>query len=76
MTMRRLLKNSKLNLQEQQLLELVYRRTLQQLNLEDRCDPVCEAVARKIVDVHKSGATDAIGISELAIRELGLPRNK
>jgi len=42
MAIRRLLKNSDLNLQEQQLLELVYRRTLQQLNLV--CgDPWCEA---------------------------------
>ena len=73
MAIRRLLKNSDLNLQEQQLLELIYRRTLQQLNLV--CgDPWCEAVARKIIDGHKRGAIDAVGISELAIRELGLPR--
>ena len=46
MTIRCLFKNSK-DLQEQQLLQLVYRRTLQRLNVVDRDDPSREAVARK-----------------------------
>jgi hypothetical protein len=44
---RPLLKNSKFDLQEQQLLELLYRRILRRLNLVDRDDPSCEAAARK-----------------------------
>lgn len=72
MTIRRFLKDGEVGPQEQQLLDLVYRRTLQRLSLADGGDPVCEAVARKIVAVHKRGATGAIAISELAIRELGL----
>ncbi|MBV8701552.1 hypothetical protein [Bradyrhizobium sp.] len=62
MTIQRLLEDSKLDVQEQQLLELAYRRTLQRLNVVDRADPLCEAVARKIIDVHRCGATDAIAI--------------
>jgi hypothetical protein len=74
MTIRRFLKDGQVGPQEAQLLELVYRRTLQRLGLADRGeDPMCEALARSIIAVHKRGATDAIAISELAIRELGVP---
>jgi hypothetical protein len=38
-------------------------------------DPVCVAIARKIVEIHKRGATNPIGISEAAIRELGLQKD-
>jgi hypothetical protein len=76
MTIRRLLKEGPLGPQEQQFLELVYRRTLQQLSLVDRGDPVCEAVARKVIEVRERGATNAIGISEIAIRELGLSKHR
>jgi hypothetical protein len=75
MTIRHFLREGPLGPQEQQLLELVYRRTLQRLNLVDRGDPVCEMIARKIIDVRKRGATNAIAISELAIRELGFSRD-
>jgi len=74
MTIRRFLADGQVGPQEQQLLDLVYRRTLQRLGRVDRGDPVCEAIARKIIEVHKRGATDPIGISEVAIRELGLPK--
>lgn len=77
MTIRRFLKEGQAGPQDQQLLDLVYRRTLRQLSLTDRgADPVCEAIARKIIEVHKRGATDAIAVSELAIRELGLRKKK
>jgi hypothetical protein len=73
MTIRRFLKDGQVGPREQQLLD-VYRRTLLRLSLADSGDPVCEAIARKIVELHKRGVTNAIGISEVAIRELGLPR--
>lgn len=72
MTIWRFLKDGTLGPQEQQFLDLVYRRTLQRLSLVDRGDAVCEAIARKIIEIHKRGATNPIGISEAAIRELGL----
>jgi hypothetical protein len=71
MTIRRFLADGQLGPQEQQLLDLVYRRTLWRLGLVDSGDPTCEAIAGKIIEVHKRGASDAIGISEVAIRELG-----
>jgi hypothetical protein len=75
MTIRRYLKEGQFEPQEQQFLDLVYRRTLQRLSLTDHGDdPVCQALARKIIEIHKRGATNPIGISELAIRELELPK--
>ncbi len=74
MTIRRFLNDGELGPQEQQLLEMVYRRTLHRLRLTDRGDPVCEAIARKIVEIRKRGASNPIGISEAAIRELGVSR--
>jgi hypothetical protein len=57
--------------QEQQFLSSVYRRTLQRLSLADRIDePMCEIIAGKIIEIYKRGATNAIGISEIVIREL------
>jgi hypothetical protein len=72
MTIRRFLNDSQLRPQEQQFLELVYRRTLRRLSMVDSGDPLCEAIALKIIEVQRRGASNAIGISELAIRELGL----
>jgi hypothetical protein len=73
MTIERFLKVGQVGPQDQQFLELVYRRTLQRLSLVDRGDdPVCEAVAHKIIEIYKRGATNPIGISEATLRELGL----
>jgi hypothetical protein len=76
MTIRRFLNDGQLGPKEQQFLDLVYRRTLRRLSLLDRGDPMCEGIARKIIEIHKRGATNSIGISEAAIRELGLQNDK
>jgi hypothetical protein len=75
MTIRRILEDGEFGPQEQQFLDLVYRRTLRRLDMPDRGDPLCEAIARKIIEVHKRGATNPIGISEATITELGLRRS-
>jgi hypothetical protein len=77
MTIRRFLSESQFGPREQQLLDLVYRRTLKRLSLTDSGDdPICQSLARKIIEVYKRGATNPIGISEAAIRELGLPKHE
>jgi hypothetical protein len=40
--------------------------------LKDRSDPVCEIVARKIIEIGASGASDPLAISEIAARQLAL----
>ena len=71
----RFLNDNQFNPQEQQLLELAYRRALKKLSLVDGNDPVCELVAERILNAHTSGASDAITISEMAIKDLDPPKN-
>lgn len=42
------------------------------LELVDRDDPICEIVARKIIEIASSGVTNAVAIAEIAFRQLGL----
>jgi hypothetical protein len=71
MPIKRLLKESKLNLKQQEMLNAAFVRTLRILHLVDRNDPLCEMVARKIMEVGAaSGASDPIVISEIAIKQL------
>ena len=71
MTIRRLLKNSSLPPEGVNRLVAAYQKTLRTLDLVDRHDPVAEIVANKVIEIGKRGG-DAIEISKLAARELGL----
>ena len=73
MTIWRLLNESKFEPQQRQLLDLAYRRTLRSLHLADGFDAPCEIVAQKVMEVGARGVTNAIAISEIAMRELRLP---
>ena len=54
-----------------QVIELAFKCALRKLDLVDRGnDPVCEIVARKVIEVGKSGVTNAVAISEIAVRQL------
>jgi hypothetical protein len=55
---------------EQQVLELAFNSALRKLNLVDRNDPICEIVARKIIQIAKSGVPGAVAITETAYNEL------
>jgi hypothetical protein len=72
MPINRLLQNSKLEPAEREVLNLAYIRALRLLHLKDRSDPVCEIVARKIIEIGASGASDPLAISEIAARQLAL----
>src|SRR6516225_6011199 len=71
MTIRRLLKNSSLSPEGVNRLVAAYQKTLRTLDLVDRHDPVAEIVAKKVIEIGKRGG-DAIEISKLAARELGV----
>ena len=72
MPINRLLQNSKLEPAEREVLNLAYIRALRLLHLKDRSDPVCEIVARKIVEIGATAAGDPVVISEIAARQLAL----
>jgi hypothetical protein len=46
---------------------------LHRLNLVDRNDPVCDIVARKVIEIDRAGTHDPEEISKLAAKQLGIP---
>jgi hypothetical protein len=70
MPIARLLQNSNLGPAEQEILNLAFIRALRLLHLVDRNDPVCEIVARRIIEIGATGAGDPVVISEIAVRKL------
>jgi len=67
-----LLANSRLPLEQHHVIELAFNYTLRKLSLVNRNDPVCEVVARKVIEVGTSGFTNAVAIGEIAYRQLSL----
>jgi len=57
--------------EQRHVLELAFNHTLRKLNLVDRGDPICEIVARKVIEIAATGRTNAVAIAEIAARQLG-----
>jgi hypothetical protein len=57
--------------EQRHVLELAFKTTLRKLELVDRDDPVCEIVARKVIQIEATGVKNAIAISEIVVRQLG-----
>jgi hypothetical protein len=70
MPIQRLLADSKLTLEQQQVLVLAFNKTLNNLSLIDRNDPICEMIARKVIEIGARGITNAVAITEIACEEL------
>ena len=68
----RLLQRRELEPAEQEALRLALTRTLHLLGLVDRNDPICEIVARKIMEIGATGASSPVAISEIAARQLAV----
>ena len=71
MPINRLLMGSKLGPEEVQRLNIAFACALQLLRLTDRNDPICEIVARKVIEVHASGVRDPREIAAAAIGRIG-----
>jgi hypothetical protein len=50
-----------------------YEAALARLRLNDRDDPLCELVAKKIIEIVRNGERDPPRISARAHAELGIP---
>ena len=70
MPISRLLADRDVTPEQRHVLELAFNATLRKLKLVDRNDPVCEMVARKVIEIQASGVTNAVAISEIAARQL------
>ena len=73
MPINRLFRDGKFKPEEVARLNRAYTFTLRRLSLVDRDDPVCEIVARKIIDIDAAGTRDPNEIARLAVKQLGLP---
>jgi hypothetical protein len=70
MTINRLLVAGNIRPEQRCEVEIAFKYTLRKLGLVDRNDPVCELVARKVIELRESGVSDALAIGEIAYRQL------
>jgi hypothetical protein len=69
----RLLEGSPLEPEMIRSLEAAYEKTLRIIGLVDRDDPITEMIARKIVEIARTGVHDPAELSAIAIKEIGIP---
>ena len=72
MPINRLLEDRHLTPERQEALRAAFIRILGMLNLVDRNDPICEIIARKIVEVGERDDHNPKAICEIALDELGI----
>jgi len=66
-----LLKNLSLKPEDIQVITEAYECARKQLGLEDRTDPLCLIVAKKVIDLAEVGERDPIKLCHNALVELG-----
>jgi hypothetical protein len=67
----RLLKEGKFKPEEIERLNRAFALALSLLGLVDRNDPICEMVARKVIDIDATGTREPEEIAKLAVARLG-----
>jgi hypothetical protein len=70
MPISRLLRDSRFSPEQIELLTVAFGRALRALHLVDRNDPICEIVARKIIEIGQRGLLDPEAIAEATVKEL------
>jgi hypothetical protein len=73
MPINRLFMEGKIKPEEVERLNRAFTFTLRSLSLVDRNDPICEIVARKVIDIDAAGTHDPQEIAKLATKQLGIP---
>ena len=71
MTINRLLRSSKIDPKQVELLNRAFELALRSLGLVDRNDPMTELVAEKVIEVHELGVNDPEEIADIAVRRIG-----
>jgi hypothetical protein len=71
MPINRLLKNKRTP-EEIELLNMAFKHALSLLGVVDRNDPLCEMVARKVIEVRATGISGPREIAEMAVVRIGL----
>ena len=73
MPISRLLRDSELNPEQVEKLDRAFSFALKSMHLVDRNDPICEIVARKVIEIDSAGTHDPEEIAKLTAKQLGLP---
>ena len=74
MPINRVFRDGKIKPEDVERLNRAYTFTLRSLSLVDRDnDPLCEIVARKVIEVDAAGTRAPNEIASLAIKQLGIP---
>jgi hypothetical protein len=68
----RLLKVGKYTPEDIELLNKAFDLALRSMGLVDRNDPLCEMVARKVIEAGATGISDPKKIAEVAVVRMGL----
>ena len=71
MPINRLLKD-KCTPEEIELLNRAFNHALALLGVADRNDPLCDMVARKVIEVRGTGKSEPQAIAEMAVARIGL----
>jgi len=74
MPINRLFTEGKIKPEEVDRLNRALTFTLKSLDLVDRNDPICEIIARKVIEIDATGTHDPKEIADLAVKELGISR--
>jgi hypothetical protein len=73
MPISRFLSDRKLNPEQTEFLNAAFNLALQALQLVDRNDPICEIVARKVIEIGVDGVGDPQEVANAVVKELGPP---
>jgi hypothetical protein len=71
MPLDRLLKRREIGSEDSERLKQAFNLALNGLHLVDRSDPICEIVARKIIEIGLDGTRNPQEIAALTIKQLG-----
>ncbi|MGY4511359.1 hypothetical protein [Bradyrhizobium sp. USDA 3650] len=74
MTINRLIRGGKFEARQAERLNKAFTFTLRSLSLVDRDDPLCEMVARKIIEIDALGTHDPAEIAKIAAVEFGIQK--
>jgi hypothetical protein len=73
MPINRMFRDGKIKAEEVERLNRAFRFTLRFLSLVDRDDPLCEIVARKVIEIDAAGTHEPKEIAKLTVKQLGIP---
>jgi hypothetical protein len=73
MPISRFLSDRKLNPEQTEFLNAAFNLALQALQLVDRNDPICEIVARKVIEIGVDGVGDPEEVANAVVKQLGPP---